>query len=651
MTWTPPRRALAACLALAVGFTAGCTADERRTPAPDPAPAPASLRLVSFPSCAEALADLRRAAKAHVGPFGFQGGADPVGADGSGPARTAAGAASTAYGGEPAYSATNTHEPGVDEPDLVKTDGRRIVTVSGTVLRVVDAARRVETGRLELRAAAASTVARPDADLLLHGDRALVLLRDWLPMRPGADGGRISPAGAPSGPRVVLVDLAGATPRLLAEYRIDGSLVDARQVGGTARVVVRSAPRIAFPYGEGSDASRVAANRRIIDRAGEADWLPRYTTTAGGRTTSGRVGCDRLSRPPDHSGTSLVTVLSFDLARTTLGDGDPVTVVADADTVYGTGRSLYLADDGRWRRLGWGTGPRGDGPPARTALYAFDTAGPGRPRFVAAGSVPGWLINQYALSEWDGHLRVAVTTDEPWAGDTGSAAPTSESAVHTLTRRGARLAPVGTVGGLGKGERVFAVRFAGPVGYVVTFRQVDPLYTVDLRDPARPRVTGELKITGYSAYLHPAGDGRLIGIGQEASAEGQVQGTQVSLFDVSNLDRPARLARHHVRGGYSQAESDPHAFLYWPAERLLVVPVTSFDRTTGGKGDGGALVLRATDAGFTEVGTVRHPSPGTGGPTLIRRSLVVGDVLWTVSDAGLRAVRLGTLGQLSWLPA
>ena len=126
------------------------------------------------------------------------------------------------------------------------------------------------------------------------------------------------------------------------------------------------------------------------------------------------------------------------------------------------------------------------------------------------------------------------------------------------------------MGGLGRDERIYSVRFIGPVGYVVTFRQTDPLYTLDLSDPAAPKVTGELKITGYSAYLHPAGEGRLIGIGQEASEQGRVQGMQVSLFDVSDLSRPNRLAQYHVTHASSEAEFDPHAFLYWPADQLLV---------------------------------------------------------------------------------
>jgi hypothetical protein len=191
----------------------------------------------------------------------------------------------------------------------------------------------------------------------------------------------------------------------------------------------------------------------------------------------------------------------------------------------------------------------------------------------------------------------------------------------------------------------------------VTFRQTDPLYTLDLSEPARPRVTGELKITGYSAYLHPIDGQRLIGVGQEASTEGRVQGTQVSLFDVSDLERPTRLAQHHVRAGHSEAEFDPHAFLYWPADRLLVLPLTVYNveiapgaATPRGKPTmptAGAMVLRVGDNGFAELGMVTHAGQYENG--MIRRSLVVDNVLWTVSDSGLKATNMSTLDTLAWI--
>jgi uncharacterized secreted protein with C-terminal beta-propeller domain len=622
--------------------TAGCTS---RASDPEPPWSAGEFQLVSFDSCEQVEDELRAAVTEHVGPWGFDiGGAELFARDGddseSAGDAAAAPEAALAPGAAPEeYSGTNVHEAGVDEPDLVKTDGQRIVTINNGVLRVVDAQRRVEIGTLDLRTPVPDIADEEwwqPADLLLYGDRALVLMQEsWWWGGVPEPGFRTDDGAAPAepslptelpiaGPRLLLVELSGA-PRVLGEYTIDGALVDARAVGQTARVVVRSGPRLALPELDETltEVERTAANRRAVQVAPLTDWLPRYQVGTGTETDTGQVDCTAVSRPESYSGTSMLTVLTFDLASPELGDGAPVSVVADGDTVYSNGPSLYIASDQRWR----GT----DGA-EQTEIYKFDTSAPGRPRYAAAGSVDGWLLNQYSMSDWEGHLRVATTTD----------GEQSESTVYVLAQQAGELVETGSVGGLGKTERIHSVRFTGPIGYVVTFRETDPLYTLDLRDPAAPAVLGELKITGYSAYLHPLGDSRLIGVGQEADLQGRVQGTQVSLFDVADLANPALLDTYQVPNGYSEAEFDPHAFLWWPDQRLLVVPIVSYDE---GNGESDALLLRVEDETITELATISHP-----GLNQITRSLVVGDTLWTVSGGGLQANALSSLAQTAWLP-
>ncbi len=616
----------------------GCTAG------PDPKPEPtrlssSALRLVAFDSCAQLTDDLRAAAKEAVGPWGFPG-------DGGGRpellergARTAvdsaeaapAAGAPAAGAAQPEFSGTNVHEQGVDEPDIVKTDGRRIVTVADGTLRVVDAASRKQTGELVLGPYG-------QADLLLSGDRALVLVSGDFPRYQVDE--RFAPGGG-TGPQVILVDLAGA-PRIISRFAGEGRLVDARQTGTVARVVLRTSPRITFPDeapGRDDDA-RAKANRDTIDDAPADAWLPSWTVTTGSTVARGKVGCAQVSRPPAFSGTSMVSVHTFDLGAASLDDGDPVTVVADGDTVYGTPTSLYIANDQRWRLDRW-RGRDNRTTPERTEIYHFDVAGAGKPVYAAAGTVPGWLVNQYALSEWDGNLRVATTVDSKQV-----------SAVRVLQRQGDDLRQVGVVDGLGKGERIYSVRFIGPRGYVVTFKQTDPLYSVDLSNPEKPEVTGELKITGYSAHLQPAGDGRLIGIGQEADGRGAVQGTQISLFDVSDPAAPRRLAQHHVAGSQSEAEWDPHALLWWPKTGTLVVPVLSYGDAAICQANA-AMALRVRAGGIEQIGVFAQPSadgPNRGWTPGIRRSLVIGDTLWTMSEYGLMASDLSTLDRVGWVP-
>ena len=637
-----PRRVGLVLTALAVTL-AGCTG-----PGPLDAPkvAPAGpYQLVAFDSCAPLLDQVRAAAKASVQagrlirPLPMDGAAENMARDDAAKAPTGDGSAG--------YSGTNNHEAGVEEPDTVKTDGRRIVTVSQGVLRVVDPASRRVTGTLDLARlpGVATTAPEPEmmrwqpANLLLAGDRALVLTAGT---GLGSAAGRDLAQAPPSGTvRALLVDLTG-NPRLVSSYRVEGELVDARQVGTTARLVVRGSPRLDVPWRDGqTEAERLADLRKLVDRAPIERWLPRYEIVTGDRVESGHVECDEMRLPEAYSGLQTLTLASLDLAADGLDRGDPLTLVADGHTVYGTATSLYVATDERWRLMD-ANARTGGATPAKpaTTVYRFDTSG-AVPVYSGGGRVPGYLLNQYALSEWDGTLRVATTTGEPWAPRDD--APRTESAVYALRLADGQLKQVGHVGGLGKGERIFGVRFAGPIGYVVTFRQVDPLYTVDLSDPARPVVRGELKVDGYSAYLHPLDATRLLGVGQDVR-DGRTRGTQVAVFDVSDLGKPRRVSRLTITDSYSDAEHDPHAFLYWPANGTVVVPTSNYARAAGPPG-ASAVVLRVAGGDLRTVGSLNHPVRAQ-----ITRSLVVDGVLWTVSQAGVQANDLDTLARRAWLP-
>jgi uncharacterized secreted protein with C-terminal beta-propeller domain len=267
-----------------------------------------------------------------------------------------------------------------------------------------------------------------------------------------------------------------------------------------------------------------------------------------------------------------------------------------------------------------------------TEIHAFDISSPDKTVYRASGAVTGFLLNQWSLSAFGGNLRVA-TTDLPTWWD-ASPQRESESGVSVLAEHGGALVETGRVGGLGRGERVYAVRFIGDVGYVVTFRQVDPLYTIDLGDPARPRVLGALELRGYSSYLHPVGADLLLGVGQDATADGRLAGAQVELFDVSDLRRPARLDAVPLGPGSSEVEYDHHAFLYWPAKSLAVVPLQTQ-----------AVAFRVARKGIDKLARVTNP-----GTTPVRRSVVVGDRLFTISDQGVEASSLDTLAPVAWLP-
>jgi uncharacterized secreted protein with C-terminal beta-propeller domain len=280
----------------------------------------------------------------------------------------------------------------------------------------------------------------------------------------------------------------------------------------------------------------------------------------------------------------------------------------------------------------------------RTEIHRFDASRGGATSYAGSGTVPGFVANAYAMSEAGGVLRVASTDEPAWLPEGGQPEPAQSFVTVLSPAGGGPLRQVGQVGGLGRGQRIQGVRFVGDTGYVVTFRRIDPLYTLDLSRPEAPRVAGELEIPGYSAYLHPIGDGLLLGVGQEADDAGRTQGTQVSLFDVADLAHPKRLQHVVFGNGSSDAEFDPHAFLWWAPTRTLVVPLSVYG--PDGAGFVGAVGLHAGRDALAEYGRIAHGSGPEAAP--IARSLVIGDRIYTLSYSGLQANRLDSLAPLGF---
>jgi uncharacterized secreted protein with C-terminal beta-propeller domain len=326
----------------------------------------------------------------------------------------------------------------------------------------------------------------------------------------------------------------------------------------------------------------------------------------------------------------MLTVLTLDLDKG-LTPVDSTGVLTDGRIVYASPTSLYVATE-PWAVRPEPSTPTEPNPEAATTIHRFDISSATRTSYRGSGTVTGYLLDQWSLSEYDGVLRVVSTMAPSWWGPGDDA----ESFLTTLRLGPNGLAQAGRVGGLGRGERVYATRFVGTTAYVVTFKQIDPLQTVDVSDPEHPRVLGELKIPGYSAYLHPVAPDRLLGIGQSVDDLGHPLGTQLSLFDVSNLRTPARIAHTTLGPGWSEAESDHHAFLFWPATGLVVVP---FDQR--------AVGYRVTRSGISYVGRIDQGTKSSG-VAPIRRAVVVGDNIFTVSDAGVESSGLATLSPQGW---
>jgi len=263
---------------------------------------------------------------------------------------------------------------------------------------------------------------------------------------------------------------------------------------------------------------------------------------------------------------------------------------------------------------------------------------------VAQGEVRGRLLNQFSLDESDGYLRLA-TTYQDYNGY-------SSTNTNMVTVLDSSLKEVGKLDKLALGETVYSSRFMGDKLYLVTYRQVDPFFVIDLANPKNPEVLGYLKISGYSDYLHPISDTLILGIGQETKTNqwgGETRtGVKVALFDVSDFTNPKEVGKWVSDASYSSTtvSYDHKAFLYIAKNNLVVIPISETYNTTTPKF--GFVVLKADSSGVKKVATIDHVNPFNSEYyyySNIARSLYIGDELYTISDYLLKTYNFNTQEQ------
>jgi hypothetical protein len=560
-------------------------------------------------------------------------------------------------GADGTFSTTNVQVDGVDEPDIVKTDGDRIIAIAGETLHYVDVSADGTTGTK--RGSIALTLDGRYAygyEIFISGDRAFVFAQgeqyfegDFVDTPFVGEAETVAPAQVTSqlvdapetvegdaevgfapepepepapepmpteivpptyfGPQTVILEVDLSNPDALTipnRMAIDGRYISARSIGDTARVVVTSPPQdlgFLYPSSPGTEDKATEANREVVRISTVEDWIPELTVTSadGAQQTRPLVDCADIHAPADFGGFDMLSVLTLDLGAGLDAATSGAAVMASGDTVYASADRLYVTTN-IWLPVIDEQTRQWFDENYQTAIHRFSIAGDGPATYEASGSIEGHLLNQFSMNDRDGVFYAAVTKGAPW-GDRD----TSESEIVAMEVTGDRLEEVGSVGGLGKGERIFSVRYVDETAYVVTFRQVDPFYIVDLSDPRNMAVQGELKIPGYSSYLHPISDDLVLGVGQDATDDGRTTGTKVSLFDVSDPANPTEVDVWSLPSGFSDAEFDHRAFLWWAPTNTAVLPLQSYtDRFSG------AIVLNVTAEGITEQGRITHADAEVG---------------------------------------
>lgn len=561
-------------------------------------------------------------------------------------------------------SGTNNQVAGVDEADIVKTDGKYVYFAANGALRIALAMnpRMVSVTKL-------NGVAR---ELFVEGDRAVVYTANGngSQARRCTYGYDCAFGGDGTITKVSVFDISDRTaPKVTREIELSGSLIAARRIGNAIHTVVADNDDSQVPayatwpadmdtcgVPEATVRAKFAALKAENEKVIRARRSAFPSLTEQGKT---QPICNIL-RPPIRDGQAFTSVVSFDL---TDDKSAPTTATLQSrpGAVFASGSALYVSVVHRKANTGALEGKRwysfySPSVDEVSEIHKFRIgATPTATKYVGSGTVPGHVLNQFSMDEWYGYLRVATTKGR--VPD-----PNVESALSILAEtESGSLARIGAIEKIAPGEDIRSVRFDDDRGYVVTFKKTDPLFVMDLFEPAKPRILGELKIPGFSTYMHRIDQEHLLSIGFDANDHGSFayfDGVILQLFDVKNPTDPRLLHKEKIgsRGSSSEAATDHLAFNYLAGEGLLAIPMTMCEG--GGDGQNGQLSFSGLlvydvdiERGFTRLGGVDHGTKGVNCSTwwsnatsMVKRSVFLDDLVYSIATDRVKVQRMGHFG-------
>jgi inhibitor of cysteine peptidase len=575
---------------------------------------------------------------------------------------------------DPDFSETNIQVEGVDEADIVKTDGEYIYIVSGNNLTIVKA-----YPPEEAKVVSKTTFEGTIMGIYINGDKLAVFLNEYM-IYLFAGGVKTAPipeidtATATADSNITDVDIPPenkteptepepvplvptpdepiiwepptttvkvydisdrANPVLTREFSIDGNYFSSRMIGDYVYIVstmytLYTATDVALP--------RIHQDNETQVIEAEDIYYYNFSDTSYSFTTLVALNINNDAQEPTHE----------------------TIVMGSTSSVYVSTGNIYLTfPDYNWWQ---------ENDTMKTTIQRIQID-EDKMTFAASGEVPGYILNQFSMDEYNGYFRIATTiNDFNWR--TFAEEPQSTNNVYVLDTN---LSIVGTLENLAPGEQIYSTRFMGNRCYVVTFRNVDPLFVIDLSNPAAPTVLGQLKVTGYSGYLHPYDENLLIGIGKETIYDAKedfawYQGIKISLFDVSDVSNPVEIAKYEIgdRGTDSPILYEHKSLLFDKEKNLLVIPVMVAEIDENDYPEGvpdnaygeyvwqGAYVFNISPEGIALKGQITHIDDFDLNIRyygyyryVIERTLYINNVLYTISNMKVKMNNLDTLAELN----
>jgi uncharacterized secreted protein with C-terminal beta-propeller domain len=541
------------------------------------------------------------------------------------------------------FSTTNIQVEGVDEPDIVKTDGTYLYLVANSKVYILKA-----YPAEEAVVQAEITMDYNPSNIFINNDRLVVFGNS---NRYPIDYGEKSWWGGISTCVITIYDVSDKeNPEVVKNIEIDGAYFDSRMIGDYVYAIANEYSYYIYRVSEGNHTFSIP-EIKIDDVSKKIPATQIYY-----------VDIPEMLDTMTH-------IVSVNLRDNEVSQKS--FLLGCSQTMYVSRNNIFLAYTkyDEVFPLIEGILPHGE---EKTLLHKISIKD-GNISYAAQGEVPGHVLNQFSMDEYNGFFRIATTSGNVWDGG-------SSNNIYILDED---LNRVSEIEDIAPGEKIYSARFMGEKAYLVTFKKVDPFFTIDLSDPYDPRILGKLKIPGYSDYLHPYDEDHIIGVGKETvepleDEKGSwdfawYQGLKIALFDVSDFENPREISKVVIgdRGTDSPALYDHKAFLFDKEKELLVIPVAVYEisdeiKQQHGNYTGsiygeftfqGAYVYKLTREGFEYKGRITHLTDEDmlklgdywyfGSSGSITRSLYIGDVLYTISDKMVKMNDLNTLGEIN----
>lgn len=529
------------------------------------------------------------------------------------------------------YSTTNTQEENVDEADIVKTDGKYIYYLTGQKLSIIG----VQNNELKQ----VSSIDFKDEkfkpiEIFVQGDRLIIIgskseKMDIMPLRSEETTNSRAKYSYPSTTYTIVkvYHLENREkPELVRTVEVEGSYISSRMID--SYIYLMSNKYIYF-YNE----------HKITELNPEA-FKPRFLDTAVSNEMKG-IDFSNIYCLPDRQKASYLNVLSFDVTKNE---------EANIDSYLGAGEEIYSSDKNIYvTSVKYNNEENSGENIVTTGIYKFNLE-EGRCKFNQQGEVPGSVLNQFSMSEDGEYFRIATTDSKSWS---------NKDNTNNLYVLDSNLEVVGKVEGLAKGERIYSVRFMGDRAYMVTFVQTDPLFVIDLSNPENPTVLGELKIPGYSKYLHPYDNTHIIGFGENTELVNYgygdrviTNGMKMALFDVTDPNNPQELYSVNLgeKGTSSELLYNHKALLFSKEKDIIAFPITKTEDNYKVNFIGAIVYGLNLEKGFTLKGEISHNENSYDlyeAGNEIQRIIYVGETLFTLSENGIKATDMNTMKELN----